>query len=97
MFKELIAVIDINTPVLIDARSEVGKVGLPPLSACLKLGLAIAAGQPSFSTPSLPSFLDALMSPPLLSVCDSFFILLGEGSSLRKLEVRKGGLPPLPR
>jgi len=31
----------------------------------------------------------------LLSLCDSVFILLGEGSSLRKLEVRKGGLPPL--
>jgi hypothetical protein len=44
MFKEIIPVIDINTPVVIDARSEVGKVGLPPLSACLKLGLAIAAG-----------------------------------------------------
>src|SRR5712691_6920271 len=34
---------------------------------------------------------------PLLSLCDSLLILLGEGSSLRKLEVRKGGLPPLSR
>ncbi len=36
------------------------------------------------------------MSPPLLSPYDSLLMLLGEGSSLRKLEVRKGGLPPLP-
>ena len=34
-------------------------------------------------------------SPPLLSLCDSLFILLSESSSLRKLEVGKGGLPPL--
>jgi hypothetical protein len=42
---------DINTPGVLDAWSQVGKVGLPPLSACLKLGLAIAAGQATLNQP----------------------------------------------
>ena len=48
---KFIAVMDINTPVVLDAWSQVGKVGLPPLSACLKLVLAIAAAA---SHPSQP-------------------------------------------
>jgi len=73
-------------------------VGLPPLDRLDRLEASRRAGA-SPPDPYLPSFLDAVMSPPLLSLslCDSLFILLGEGSSLRKLEVRKGGLPPLSR
>ena len=74
-----------HTPLTHDARSQVGKVGLPPLDRLDWLEASRRAGA-SPPDPYLPSFLDALMSPPLLSLCDSLFILIGEGSSLRKLE-----------